>query len=73
MLSVNTSKLKIAEALAYMQNTFNQNHAERSSKTICFYSILQKTHIVIYKLLSKIKGLHPQCGEIKAMSISGQT
>lgn len=60
MLSVNTSKLKIAKALAYMQNTFNQNHAEGNFQDNLFPQHFTKTHIVICKSLPKIKaGLFP--------------
>lgn len=57
-----------------MQNTFNQNNAEGNFQNNLFPQHFTKTHIVTCKSLSKIKaGLHPQCGEIKATSISGQS
>lgn len=57
-----------------MQNTFNQNHVEGNFQNNFFPQHFTKTHIVICKLLPKIKaGLNPQRGEIKVTSISAQS
>lgn len=54
-----------AKASAYMQNTFNQNHAEGNFQNNLFPQHFTKTHVAICKSLPKVKaGLHPQCGEI---------